>query len=289
MKNLNYQLKQLCRRNSDGSYATQADRERLLSLAATQLAELGFVSMNAHSLRPKHVEALVERWNQECLSTGAIKNRMAALRWWAEKVNKQNVVRRTNAEYGIGKRVLVTNVSKATDLDQTKLALITDPNTRASLRLQAAFGLRREESIKIIPSWADRGTHLLLKDTWTKGGLSRRIPILTQDQRAALNEAKDIANKGSLIPAGMQYRDQLHRFRSQCANAGISHVHGLRHRYALERYFALTGWRSRVEGGPSAHQLTAAQKKLDHQARLIISRELGHRREQITATYCGGR
>ena len=26
-----------------------------------------------------------------------------------------------------------------------------------SLRLQAAFGLRREESIKLRPEWADRG------------------------------------------------------------------------------------------------------------------------------------
>lgn len=287
MKNLNYELKKLCHRNSDGSYATQADRERILSQAATQLAQLGFVSMTAHSLRPKHVEALVGLWKQESLSTGAIKNRMAALRWWAEKVNKQNVMKRTNAQYGIGNRALVTNVSKATELDEGKLALITDPFTKASLFLQAAFGLRREESIKMIPSWADRGNYLLLKATWTKGGLARRIPITTPEQRAAIAEAKAVANKGSLIPAGFLYRDQLQRFRSQCALAGISRVHGLRHRYALTRYFVLTGWRSPAEGGPSSHQLTAAQKKIDHEARLIISREMGHKREQITAIYCG--
>jgi hypothetical protein len=287
MKNLNYELKQLCQRNNDGSFATRADRERLLSLAATQLVELGFVSMNAHSLRPKHVEALVDRWKQENLSTGAVKNRMAALRWWAEKVNKQNVVKRTNAEYGIDKRVFMTNVSKATTLDATQLASIKDPYTRASLMLQATFGLRREESIKIIPSWADRGNYLSLKDTWTKGGLARRISIVTPEQRMALDEAKAVANKGSLIPKGFQYRDQLHRFRSQCASANISRVHGLRHRYALERYFALTGWKSPSEGGPSSHQLTAIQKKRDREVRLIISREMGHQREQITAIYCG--
>ena len=37
-----------------------------------------------------------------------------------------------------------------------------------SLELQQAFGLRREEAIKFIPSFADRGDHLVLKASWTK-------------------------------------------------------------------------------------------------------------------------
>ena len=88
MRDLNYALKQLCRRNRDGSYATQADREHILDLIADQLQEMGFRDMDAHSLKPKHVEKLVERWLAENLSPGTIKNRMTTLRWWAEKVGK---------------------------------------------------------------------------------------------------------------------------------------------------------------------------------------------------------
>jgi hypothetical protein len=58
VRELNYQLKQLCRRNRDGSYRTQADRERQLTLIANQLHALGYRRMNARSLKPKHVEAL---------------------------------------------------------------------------------------------------------------------------------------------------------------------------------------------------------------------------------------
>ncbi len=65
MRDLNYDLKQLCRHNRDGSYATQADREHILDLIADQLEEMGFRHMNAHSLKPKHVEKLVERWLAE--------------------------------------------------------------------------------------------------------------------------------------------------------------------------------------------------------------------------------
>jgi hypothetical protein len=46
---------------------------------------------------------LVERWKMEGLAVGTIKNRMAELRWWAEKIGKQNVVARDNDHYGIGR------------------------------------------------------------------------------------------------------------------------------------------------------------------------------------------
>jgi integrase len=49
-----------------------------------------------------------------------------------------------------------------------------------SLRLQRAFGLRREEAIKLQPRWADRGDHLQLKASWTKGGRERTVPIRTE-------------------------------------------------------------------------------------------------------------
>jgi site-specific recombinase XerC len=201
MRDLNYELKQLCNRNRDGSYATQHDRERVLDQIADQLQELGFRHMVVAGLKPKHVEGLVERWKADGLAVGTIKNRMAELRWWAEKIGKQNVVARDNDHYGIGHRQYVTNVSKARELTAGDLAKITDPYTRMSLQLQAAFGLRRGESIKIRPEWADRGDRLVLKDTWTKGGREREIPIRNEEQRRVLDEAKRFAGRGSLIPA----------------------------------------------------------------------------------------
>ena len=287
MRDLNYELKQLCHRNRDGSYATQRDRARVLDLVANQLQELGFRHLAAASLKPKHVEGLVERWQVEGLATGTIKNRMAELRWWAEKVGKQNVISKDNDHYGIGHRQYVTNVSKARELTTADLSRITDPYTRMSLQLQAAFGLRRGESIKIQPEWADRGNRLVLKDSWTKGGRAREIPIRNQEQRQVLDEAKQLAGRGSLIPADRNYVEQLRRFEFQCANAGIHRVHGYRHQYAQTRYRELTGWAAPAAGGPRSRALTAAQKVIDREARLTISRELGHEREQITAVYLG--
>jgi len=287
MRNLNYALKQLCQRNRDGSRATQRDRERSLDLIANQLYEMGFRYMAAGSLKPKHVVALVERWKAEGLDPGTMKNRMAALRWWTEKIGKQNVVARGNDRYGIADRQYVANLSKARELTSRDLDKIDDPYTRMSLRLQAAFGLRREESIKIRPEWADRGEALLLKDTWTKGGRAREIPIRNDEQRQVLDAAKRLAGRGSLIPAELRYVEQLRRFESQCAKAGIHRVHGHRHHYAQTRYRELTGWAAPAAGGPRSKDLTAAQRQIDREARLTISRELGHSRETVVTIYLG--
>ncbi|MBX9607487.1 MAG: integrase domain-containing protein [Gammaproteobacteria bacterium] len=287
MRDLNYQLKELCRKNRDGSYATQAQRLALLTLMANQLHELGYRQMAAQSLKPKHVEALTRHWLKADLAVATMKNRMAALRWWAEKVGRQNVIARSNDHYGIPERQFVTNVSKAQGVDADALAKVRDEHVRMSLELQQAFGLRREEAIKFIPSYADRGDHLVLKDTWTKGGKAREIPLRTAQQREVLDRAHQLAGRGSLIPASRTYIQQLRVYEGHTARAGLSKLHGLRHAYAQQRYLDLTGRACPAAGGLRADQLDGAQKALDTAARLTISLELGHEREAVTAIYLG--
>lgn len=287
MRDLNYQLKQLCRTNRDGGYRTQQTRERVLTLIANQLHDLGYRGMQAHSLKPKHVEALVRRWQAEALSAGTVKNRLSALRWWAQKVERQNVVVRHNDHYGVPSRVFVTNVSKAKSLDETALDQVRDPHVRMSLELQAAFGLRREEAIKFMPSYADRGDHLVLKPSWTKGGRARTVPIRHPAQREVLRRAHQLAGRGSLIPDRRNYREQLRVYERHTADAGLSRLHGLRHRYAQVRYEELTGWKAPADGGPTARVLSLEHRELDRNVCLTISLELGHEREVITAVYLG--
>lgn len=287
MRDLKFQIVRMCARNADGSFATRADRLRILSQCADRLEDLGYRNMQAASLKPKHVEALLASWREEGISTGSIKNRMSAIRYWAEKIGKQNVVAASNSAYGIEHRVYVGQASKALRLGAGQLALVKDPYTRAALALQAAFGLRREESIKIQPDLADRGAMLYVKASWAKGGRAREIPIGTPEQRTALDAARALAQGGSLIPVHLRYRDQLQRFRAQCDKAGIHHVHGLRHAYAQGRYRELTGRPCPHAGGPISAQLTPVQKERDRAARLTISAELGHGREQVTSIYLG--
>jgi len=287
MRDLNYQLKQLCRHCREGAYGTQNKREWMLTLMANQLHALGYRGMTARSLKPKHVEALVKHWFGQGLSIGTIKNRMAVIRWWAHKVNKQNVVARSNEHYGIPDRRFVTNESKAKIVTPSQLDKVRDEYVRMSLELQQAFGLRREEAMKFQPSFADRGDHLVLKASWTKGGRERTIPVRTEAQRDVLNRARRLAGLGSLIPSNRNYVQQLRIYEGNTLRAGLSRMHGLRHGYAQNRYEELTGWKAPAAGGPESKALTSEQREADRRARLTISRELGHEREAVTAAYCG--
>ena len=287
MRNLNYQLKQLCRQCREGSYSTQVNRERMLTLAANELHDLGYRNMTDRSLKPKHIEALVKLWFDQALSIGTIKNRMAVIRWWAHKVNKQNVVARSNEHYGIPDRRFITKESKARSVTQSQLDKVRDEFVRMSLELQQAFGLRREEAMKFQPSFADQGDHIVLKPSWTKGGRGRVIPVRNKEQRDVLNRARRLAGFGSLIPSNRNYVHQMRVYEGNTVRAGLSNMHGLRHAYAQNRYEELTGWQCPAVGGPDRKSLTAEQREVDREARLTVSQELGHEREAVVSAYIG--
>lgn len=286
MDNLTYELRALCRRNRDGSHATQADRITILTLVSRQLLEAGFRRMQATSLKRKHVDPLLERWLAEGLSPGTIKNRMAALRWWAQKVGNPGAIPADNAALGIPDRRFVTHDNKAQQVDG-RLDRVTDPHVRMSLTLQQAFGLRRKESLLFQPHYADRGDRIVLKGSWTKGGRPRTVLIRNSEQRTVLDSAHRLVGAGSLIPAHKTFIQQRNTYDGQCNTAGLSKMHGLRHLYAQVRYEELTGGKAPAAGGPVARLLTSAQRTQDAIARQTISRELGPERPSITAVYLG--
>lgn len=287
------ELGELCRAHREGSFATQAARQDILVMAGRQLIkDGGFRDLAAGGLKQKHWQFLLNRWQSEGLSASTLKNRMSHLRWWAAHIGKQNLIPRTNGELGIDRRRYVTGESKARELPADALAKVNE-RLRVSLQLQEAFGLRREECLKFQPAYALDGkavedaTSIRLKASWCKGGRAREMPITNAHQREMLAKALAIAGTGSMIDPQESYKQALKRYENTTHRAGLSKLHGLRHRYAQRRYEELTGWKSPAAGGPTSRQLTPEQKAIDQAARMEISNELGHGREQITAVYLG--
>lgn len=287
MDDLTMNLVRLCQRNRDGSLGTQNNRRRGLTAMAEDLADLGYKLPSAESLKPKHVEALVEKWLDADTTEASIRNRLTWLRWWAEKVNKANVVHRDNATYGVAERGEITR-NRAQRLDHTKLATVECPHIRASLLLQAAFGLRREEAMKFQPHKAIRADHIALQGSWTKGGRARTVPITTLEQRQVLEHiAAAFPGNGSLIPAQLSYVEHLKRYEYQTLKATFRNTHGLRHNYAQTRYKTLSGQDCPLAGGKRWQDMTPKEREADRAARRQISAELGHGRLKITDTYLG--
>lgn len=294
MKKLNYELKNITTKNRDGSQATQANRRQYLQLIARQLHALGYKNMGATSLKRKHVLALVRLWQSEVssktgkpISNGTIKNRMSALRWWAGKIGKPNVIPKTNRELGIEDRIRMPVHDKAYSLtEEQKRDLPIYLNLSA--RLQQEFGLRREEAGKFILGKAEYEDHIKLEASWTKGGRERIIPITNETQRELLNEIRNYAPQNSLVPSHLSFKQYISHRKYVLTGIGIPATHGLRYHYAQQRYIKLSnGLEPPRKGGRSKSKLTEQEKEWDSNARLIVSSELGHVRVDITRTYLG--
>ncbi|KXG87600.1 phage integrase N-terminal domain-containing protein [Agrobacterium bohemicum] len=287
MDNLTMDLVRLSQRNRDGSYGTQTNRRRGLTAMANDLDDLGYKLPSAASLKPKHIQALVEKWLDADTTDASIRNRLTWLRWWAEKINKPNVVNRDNAAYGVGERGEITR-NRAQTLDPAKFKAIECPYIQASLLLQSAFGLRREEAMKFQPLTAIRGEYISLQGSWTKGGRARTVPITTLEQRQVLQHVmKLMPGRGSLIPAHLSYIEHLKRFEYQTLKVNLRNTHGLRHAYAQKRYVALSGQVCPLAGGKNWATMTQTEREADRAARRQISAELGHGRLKITDIYLG--
>jgi len=287
MKPLEWDLLQLLKRNRDGSRATQYARKRIVMLFAQNLQAAGVRNKRLTNLKHKDFTRVIQSWKSENLSDSTLKNRVGALRWVAEKIGKPHLVAKENQALGLGPRIATAAQPKARILVDQTLRQITHESVRHSLRLQAAFGLRREEAMKIQPKWADRGDKLVLKASWTKGGRPREVPIRTLAQRAILDAAKAFAGHGSLIPPTKTYREHVNTWEYQTKRVGLSKTHGLRHAYAQNRYIDLTGRKPPVLGGTRTKDLVPDLRPEDRRVRLQIAQELGHSRIDITNAYLG--
>ena len=255
-----------------------------MAQAADTLHELGFRGLRATGLRRKHVVALVREWKRQGRSIGTMKNRTAHIRWWAKRIDRPGVVP-ANGELGIANREYVTNEDKSAFLDPEKLARVKDSYIAMALRLEAAFGLRREEAIKFTPARDDRGGCIRLKGSTTKGGRPREVPVRHAAQRALLDEARRLAGGGALIAPERNYKQQIKVYESQTRAAGLYRMQGLRHAYALKRCEEVTGWKAPAAGGPPQRSLTGARRRIDTAARRTIADELGHSRLGVAGVY----
>lgn len=289
MKQLVYELRQLCRFNRDGSYVTQANRQAILTQMGEQLVRLGYKDLHAHDIKGRHVNKLLALWQEQGLNDQTKRNRLSMLRWWCHRVGRPSVMPKTNAYYNLTPRPQAATVSKAIILEDDILSQVDDPYVRMSFALQRAYGLRRKESLMIKPWQADAGKYLRLQGSWTKGGRPREILIRWPEQREVLEAAKRLVRfkSHSLIPHELQYHQQRNRYTQWARKLGLPPLHGLRHHFAQRLYEELAHFPCPLQGGPTRETMSPAQRQMDREVRQHISRELGHERIAIVGMYCG--
>ncbi|CAD6559237.1 integrase domain-containing protein [Paraburkholderia sabiae] len=239
------------------SIKTQTYRTQQICRSFGELRQNGYALQSPYALKQKHVQALVNLWIKAGLSGGSIENKLTYLRALAGWMKKPNLVG-TLADYADREssnlvRSYVALEDKSWDGNGIDAAAkieeiaMTEPYVAIQLKLQAAFGLRVEESFLLRPAEAVRDDGMLGVTRGTKGGRDRVVPI--EFKLAVLEEAAHLANPytGSMIPHGVtkqQWKNRYYRVLEKhgVINSGIGVTsHGLRHQFLQQMYERLTG------------------------------------------------
>ena len=144
LRNAIYSVKKLIDNSNIKSYKTKYDTKVILNRSLKDLQSIGFKMDSIKSLKPKHIEGLVKLWTEQNKSSATIKNYMAKLRMACRLIGKHDIIQKGNKAYNIADRTY-NNVNKAIQADFEK---VKNSYINYSLKLQEAFGLRREEAIK---------------------------------------------------------------------------------------------------------------------------------------------
>lgn len=267
---------------------------------------------NLTELGKTHAVKLISAWVKAGQSASTVQNKTSILRRFYNFIGKGALIPRGDKlkewheEHGINtlRRSMVARTSKAWDQNDIDVLEVIRkvsefcPVTGMQLEMQLAFGLRVNETLQIDPVHSDRGDFIYVANG-TKGGLPRDVRFDRSDstslwQRDVLERAKVIAaqnRRRTLSIQGKTLAQSKDHFYYVMRKFGINRkglgvtAHGLRHQFAARRYQEVTGFGAPVTA--NAPKISAAVLMADHEGRMVVSRDLGHFRADITQAYTG--
>ena len=160
----------------------------------------------------------------------------------------------------------------------------------AMLWLGLAFGLRRKEQLRCIPSTSDGCTRLMLRGSVSKTSRDRDIDIIHAFQRSALDHAKKIARRGHPLGwPGKTYAQSVNHYNYLMGKKlGITGRdadcvgHGLRAEFAENMALSL-GLLPPTLGGARGQMVTENIRQIQSR----VTRAMGHNRIATTGAYYG--
>ena len=239
------------------------------------------------------------------LSASTQQNYLSAVNVIMETARGDQEVRVTGREADLESRSNVSTEYKG-NVERGELS----ERTQMIVDLARNFGLRFEEASKFDARSAyaeaqEKGTVTI--EFGTKGGQSREVPITSEEQMKTLQNAMDFQGRDrSMIDSEKSYAEHQRESYRETSN-----FHAERHAYANERYSELMKEKLNIvikspvlsdkpEGQSWANYVAEKAneqgvgitpemaREFDREARLELSEELGHHREDVVSAYIGG-
>lgn len=306
------------RRDKRISFKTMQERGGFLFRFFEELrAHTAFENVDPRCLKPKHIQAMVDRWVDRGLSAGTIHNYISYLHTFALWIDKAGLVLPVafyvGARSSLGRRSEVAERDKSWSgngvVFESTVALVRQrcPYVAIELEFGRLFGLRAKEMAMLRPHEAVRSLppsahetkagekpvdppcehHLLIRHG-AKGGRKRDVLIESEAQWELLRRAQAMVSPGQpLARPGYTLKQNLQHYFDVLKAVGVSQAqlgvtgHGLRHERSAEAYTEVAGSLPPVRGG------ACGDRALDHRARDQVAAMLGHGRRAITNCYLG--
>ncbi|MCI4411253.1 MAG: integrase domain-containing protein [Thiotrichales bacterium] len=286
------------------SYSSQATLKQRFGNFVAYLKSSGIKRLEQVTKEMVTGYAIYLKENTE-LSTSTKHNLLSAVNIIMRTARQDNKVTVTAKEIDIERRNNVATSFKG-DVERG----VVSERVGLLIELARSFGLRFEEASKLNASVALKQaiTNSEIKiSLGTKGGQTRILPITSGEQLGVLKKAATIQGTAkSLIDPNLSYKEH----KAICYRE-TSNFHSERHFYANERYSALIKdilgidikspvlsdkpskmkWRDYIahEAARQGVNITPDMARdFDREARLKLSKELGHHREDVVSRYIGG-
>lgn len=309
-------LPSLIGRAREVSAKTRTNHGDMLRGAIADLKAINMRVQRLDQLNRRQVVALAAYWtNERGQTAGTVANKLSALRKFFTLVGRQEVVPKRDALYealaasGVTQQ-MVTRQQVALDskawtpkgvLPREVIEEVreTHPHEALLLELMLAWGLRVSEALGLRPHASDTPDGLLVHRE-TKGGRWRKVPYLKDEQKAAyqrdvLDRCRQWAEKSRGLEMGypkMTLKQARSRLYNVMADLGVTLerrgvvCHGLRHEFAGDMFFDLTGHRPPSENGAVADWYKKNKMQVNA-AYQQVSEALGHWRRDISSAYLG--
>jgi integrase len=303
--NLGLQLQRIARNMNENQLSTRyrylATNGRFVKFLAEEFKVRKLANINN-----KHVEKYAEKLIAEGKAHKYIKNELSGIRYIHNQIpnTKHNLIdgKEFNKKMGLNftrdgraDRAWTLNeyekfVDYATDHGRSDIADIFKITSVTGMRLDEVSTLRKSEITEALSSGK---LHL----TNTKGGVPRDVPLNKTSENLFKEAIKDLKGTDYVYtPARYVNSRSIHKYEKQVQKYVYNHrdkiqdkdrtttghnvkddergaitLHGLRHRYARERYAEFLG-----------------QGKSNYEARKEVAKELGHGRDRVTLIYLSG-
>jgi len=291
-KNLRSQIGKISKHNRQGSYKTRERYEQGVDRFCKFLAG-SFGVQKFANISDKHIEKYVEDMQLRELSASTIKTDLAAIRFYFDKVARPRNQLADNSRYTLERRTF-GGVDRSWTKDEYK-AFKELSYSRGQDRISEIStlarneGLRIHETLRIDRATVERALATGELHVKGKGGKERDVPLSKESLEILQKRIQSVERGHKLYVAEgesthlviKQIQNFINRNREHFQDESRKELkegdeaiaksitfHGLRHNYAQEQY------QKAIDSGLS-----------DYQARLEVSRSLGHERDDVTRIY----